>query len=104
MFSILLNLGMWFQLLGKKKNIVDMIRLFFNCFCVKNFIFLTNGILIQLCRNWFNIFNNVDIVIFRFEKMENGCRKDLDVLKNVFKYNDFVFKFYYENKIFFLVQ
>lgn len=40
----------------------------------------------------------------RFEKMENGCRKDLDALKNAFKHNDPVPKFHYENKTFSLVQ
>ncbi|XP_061182028.1 coiled-coil and C2 domain-containing protein 1-like [Saccostrea echinata] len=40
----------------------------------------------------------------KFEKMENGCRKDLDALKNAFKHNDPVPKFHYENKTFSLVQ
>lgn len=36
--------------------------------------------------------------------MENGCRKDLDALKNAFKHNDPAPKFHYENKTFSLVQ
>ena len=44
------------------------------------------------------------VIIFRFEKMEKGCRKDLDALKNAFKHNDPVPKFHYENKTFSMVQ
>ncbi|XP_048761328.1 coiled-coil and C2 domain-containing protein 1-like isoform X2 [Ostrea edulis] len=40
----------------------------------------------------------------KFDKMENGCRKDLDALKNAFKHSDPVPKFHYENKTFSLVQ
>lgn len=43
-------------------------------------------------------------VFVRFDKMENGCRKDLDALKNAFKHSDPVPKFHYENKTFSLVQ
>lgn len=106
--SILLNLEMWFQLLGKNKNIVNMIRLSFYCpeSRISN-IWLTGVSLLlyfSCVEHWLNIFYNVHIVIFRFEKMENGCRKDLDALKNAFKHNDPVPKFHYENKTFSLVQ
>ncbi|KAK3090097.1 hypothetical protein FSP39_009170 [Pinctada imbricata] len=40
----------------------------------------------------------------KFEKMEQGCRKELDALKNAFKHNDPVPKFHYENRTFSMVQ
>lgn len=105
--SILLNLEMWFQLLGKNK-IVNMIRLSFYCPESKISNIWPTGVSLLLyfscVEHWLNIFYNVYIVIFRFEKMENGCRKDLDALKNAFKHNDPVPKFHYENKTFSLVQ
>ncbi|XP_063404578.1 coiled-coil and C2 domain-containing protein 1-like isoform X3 [Mytilus trossulus] len=40
----------------------------------------------------------------KFEKMEKGCRKDLESLKNAFRHNDPVPKFHYENRTFSLVK
>lgn len=40
----------------------------------------------------------------KFEKMEKGCRKDLESLKNAFTHNDPVPKFHYENRTFSLVK
>lgn len=83
-----------------------MIPLSFYCPESKISNFLRTGVCIYFSHieHWFTIFYYVDIVIFRFEKMENGCRKDLDALKNAFKHNDPVPKFHYENKTFSLVQ
>ncbi|XP_060077297.1 coiled-coil and C2 domain-containing protein 1-like isoform X2 [Ylistrum balloti] len=40
----------------------------------------------------------------KFQKMEQGCRKDLEALKNAFRHHDPVPKFHYENRTFSLVQ
>lgn len=105
--SILLNLGMWFQLPGKKtcNN-----KIWLSFYCPESKVSniwptdVSQCLYFSHVEHWLNILYNVDIVILRFEKMENGCRKDLDALKNAFKHNDPVPKFHYENKTFSLVQ
>ena len=99
MVNTLLNLEMWFQQQSKNTlhSIFSPVKQLIgphDIWCKKV------QCLSDIMQNDFFYF----IFSLRFEKMENGCRKDLDALKNAFKHNDPVPKFHYENKTFSLVQ
>ena len=44
------------------------------------------------------------LICYRFEKMGQNARKDLDSLKNAYKHGDPVPRFHYETRTFTLVQ
>lgn len=61
---------------------------------------------IRTCASNQQHFNKLGDVLSttKFQKLEEGCRKDLDALKNAFRHGDPVPKFHYENRTFSLVQ